>query len=956
MDPTKPSLSSKAPHVNNDGGNESSVEEGSVLWRDTVDGERLRDMESREPDVDGVTAAAEINHHHRGSADKHKFRTLGYQRRTKQKVVTDFVTVSKGAFAGGKQRAALRQSLFSQGVSDKSSASEERGQLDVLKQALQTFAVPDCLKWRWKEEGQGSTLEKNWTDLVQSHSTMSKIQRHQQEALWEFVHTELTYINKLIIIKDLVLAALVNLHQHGFLLEVTPELLFSNLPSILSAHQLFWQEVIYPMLHEVRRTGKPFDPQRLKAGCLKFHERFLSYKHYCWEEENNLEFTRRQMENNPHFHTYVQWVETHPQCDRMRLGDMQAKPHQRITKYPLLLKAVLRYTQDTHVQHTLRGMISSVIVFLESINDYLRLKDEQLALSISAERVEGYEVEGINEEIDKHVKEICQFDLTCPIRGVGSNVIRKLLLEENLKLRGRKDSKLEVVALLFSDVLLLTKIQKKGERLKVVRPPLTLDRTHCIALKDGCSFVLVEVGELQSAMSVYIISASTPERCATWISNIQQAKETLMIQRESEANRKQQNWKIQQVEIERPVEAEMEDLETEEQHLTQSDEDVFANELEDEFISPHLSNGMVQTTEADEESLEDVGTDNRGSPFGSMPTHNKQESVQKIVESQLTNEQRVSLNHRASNLDNYIPSNAADSLRYKTTGNETFLIGGLPDVDYPTNEDDSLQLSNKPTLSRREPVVQQLPAGRRIVRRRNSDFNPMNQETSRNSSNSDSDDTETYTKSWVLSRNLKSPGIQRKKPVSTLQGPLAQISHHDSKETLVPSNTSSSSNTDSDYNLNTKRNSISSGQSSETHRVLKLGSLKPNQGMFWTLSDRESQDPQTLSESELPDLNKRPKIKSQLSTSIPNISTEGGHESPLPPSSMSTSPQRQNNMNGHSSLLEGLLEKAKVKKGERDGLKRDRDLRRANLSSSDPPPSPSFSTTPSDGDRETESG
>lgn len=172
---------------------------------------------------------------------------------------------------------------------------------------------------------------------------------------------------------------------------------------------------------------------------------------------------------------------------------------------------------------------------------------------------------------------------------MGSNVIRKLLLEENLKLRGRKDSKvsracaltyctlksfsaenafitcltfsiflsrgamqLEVVALLFSDVLLLTKIQKKGERLKVVRPPLTLDRTHCIALKDGCkylahcecrrlcrylinpitlppvflsgSFVLVEVGELQSAMSVYIISASTPERCATWISNIQQAK------------------------------------------------------------------------------------------------------------------------------------------------------------------------------------------------------------------------------------------------------------------------------------------------------------------------------------------------------------------------------------------------------------------------------------------------
>lgn len=45
--------------------------------------------------------------------------------------------------------------------------------------------------------------------------------------------------------------------------------------------------------------------------------------------------------------------------------------------------------------------MSSVNSFLESINDYLKLKDEELALSISAQRLDGYEVEGINEEIDK---------------------------------------------------------------------------------------------------------------------------------------------------------------------------------------------------------------------------------------------------------------------------------------------------------------------------------------------------------------------------------------------------------------------------------------------------------------------------------------------------------------------------------------------------------------------------
>uniref|UniRef100_A0A3Q3DKB5 Pleckstrin homology and RhoGEF domain containing G6 n=2 Tax=Hippocampus comes TaxID=109280 RepID=A0A3Q3DKB5_HIPCM len=360
--------------------------------------------------------------------------------RTRQKVVSNFSTVTKGASTAAKPRAALKQVFLNQGVSDRNLTAEERSQLDVLKQELETFAVPISLKWRWREESHGSMLERNWTEIVNSHSIMSRMQRHQQEAMWEFVLTELNYINRLIVIKELVIAALVNLHLRGFLQEVTPERLFSNLPAILSAHQLFWQEVIYPMLQEVRLTGKPFNPMGLNAGCLQFRERFSPYCHYCAEEENSFEFARLQMESNPQFLTYVQWVETHPQCARMRIGDMQAKPHQRITKYALLLKAVLKTTQEPRVQRSLRGMLSSVNTFLESINDYLRLKDEEAALSLSAQRLEGYEMEGISEEIDKHVREICQFDLTCPIVGVGHGIVRKLLLEENLKVRGRKDS------------------------------------------------------------------------------------------------------------------------------------------------------------------------------------------------------------------------------------------------------------------------------------------------------------------------------------------------------------------------------------------------------------------------------------------------------------------------------------------------------------------------------------
>lgn len=48
--------------------------------------------------------------------------------------------------------------------------AQERGQLDVLKQDLGSYAVPVSLRWRWKEECLGTTLEKNWTEIVDSHS------------------------------------------------------------------------------------------------------------------------------------------------------------------------------------------------------------------------------------------------------------------------------------------------------------------------------------------------------------------------------------------------------------------------------------------------------------------------------------------------------------------------------------------------------------------------------------------------------------------------------------------------------------------------------------------------------------------------------------------------------------------------------------------------------------------
>uniref|UniRef100_A0A8C6WVE4 Pleckstrin homology domain containing, family G (with RhoGef domain) member 6 n=1 Tax=Neogobius melanostomus TaxID=47308 RepID=A0A8C6WVE4_9GOBI len=941
MDPARNSLS-KVPHLNGVG-NGSPLDAAVDPWGAEED--RQRDGEVRDTDnADVPPSPVQTTLHHRGSAESHK-KFYSYQRRTKQKVVTDFSTISKGTSAAAKPRAALRQVLFNQ--SDKNPAPEAHGQLDLLKHNLEAFTVPVSLKWKWAEENQSTSLESNWTDIVPSHSTMSKMQRNQQDALWEFIYTELIYINKLLVIRDLVLGSLLNLHQHGLLLEVTPQLLFSNLPSIISAHQLFWQDVLYPMLQEVRRTGAPFDPVRLEAGCLQFRRRFSSYKHYCWEEESTQEFARRQAESSPLFHAYVQWVETHPLSERMRLGDMQAKPHQRITKYPLLLGAVLKNTAHNEVQQALRAMLATVIRFLESINDYMRFKDEELALSISAHRVEGYEVEGINEEIDRHVREVSRFDLTCPVSGVGPGVIRKLLLEENLKIRGRKDSKMEVVALLFSDVFLMTKVQKKGERLKVIRPPLALDRTHCFTLRDGCSFVLVEVGELLSVMNVYIFVTGTTHSCSTWVSTVLQAKETLRELRDNERSSQLEKWRLMQEA--KTLEVNDEETETEQPLETPTEDSTFVGAITEEPVKPEPVNGLLSLQEADEP--QDTSVFNSEVPFWqsphlppstphqrrlarrSLPAQQPVAPGYELIEMEVRSPQprtSVGLEEEQSlssvetqrlkkvqsvpDLEHHFIFN--NTVQNHNTRPHSLLLGGHSDIDYPVNEHRTFQQNGPEVLN---------PSGLNSRRRASDSVSVPG--TVSNSSHS----LPVRTKPSELGsfhKDIRSPGLRRRRPQSTQSPsskyPLQRVAHSSSVSNH------SSSNSDSESSVPTKRNSVPSDKNSV--RVLTLNSLKPNLGMFWSMKD----DPQTLSESELPDLtlhNKRAKLKAQRSASIPNIVLqERSHQSRT--ASVSARPP--------PSPLQGLLIRAKER--DRDSLRvTDTPIRmRPKV-----PPSPSVSTMPS---------
>ncbi|NWY33646.1 PKHG5 protein, partial [Pheucticus melanocephalus] len=462
-----------------------------------------------------------------------------------------------------KNRAASRFSGFFGSGTSTGSFGRETEKLEQLVNRLHAYStfglpkLPPQLRFdrdSWEEDGDeaGLTLEDSWQQIIQGTEVLSRRQCHQQEAIWELLHTEATYIRNLKVITDLFLSCLVNLQESGLLCEVDAERLFSNIGEIIRLHCKLWRSVMASVLAKARRTGALLDPIDFLDGFKMFGSLFKPYVQYCMEEEGCMEYMRTLLRDSELFRTYVTWAEKQEQCSRLKLSDMLVKPHQRLTKYPLLLKSILKKTDDPRARDAITTMvrdqgwgaagsvapdpsnpppllaqISSVERFINNVNSRMRQRQERQRLDAILSRIDAYEVvEGSTDEVDKLLKEFLRLDLTAPIPGTSPEDTRQLLLEGSLRMREGKDSKMDVYCFLFTDLFLITKPFKKAERTKVIRQPLLVDRVVCRELRDPGSFLLIYLNELGSAVAAYTFQSSG-QLCRSWVEAVRNAQNLL---------------------------------------------------------------------------------------------------------------------------------------------------------------------------------------------------------------------------------------------------------------------------------------------------------------------------------------------------------------------------------------------------------------------------------------------
>uniref|UniRef100_A0A8C1UDI3 Phosphatidylinositol-3,4,5-trisphosphate-dependent Rac exchange factor 1 n=1 Tax=Cyprinus carpio TaxID=7962 RepID=A0A8C1UDI3_CYPCA len=205
--------------------------------------------------------------------------------------------------------------------------------------------------------------------------------RQRLFVLNEILSTERDYVRNL--------SFLQSVSRLGFCVRVQLDLniLFSNIESILEVHCEFLSTL------DASLQPEPQAHHSLGHVFLKFRDRFSVYGEYCSNHEKAL---RLLMELNkiPHIRTFLLHL--------MLLGGKKStdvplegyllSPIQRICKYPLLLKELLKRTPKKHSDYpAVEGALQVMKAVCCNINETKRQMEKLEALEILQSHIEGWE-------------------------------------------------------------------------------------------------------------------------------------------------------------------------------------------------------------------------------------------------------------------------------------------------------------------------------------------------------------------------------------------------------------------------------------------------------------------------------------------------------------------------------------------------------------------------------------
>jgi pleckstrin domain-containing family G protein 5 len=323
---------------------------------------------------------------------------------------------------------------------------------------------------------------------------------------------------------------LIELQRQGFLEKIIPSKVFLNYGDLLRNNLEFWERGLLPMIVESRESGGPLSPSLMYNGFARITEWSKYYIKFNVGHADSLNYVRKTQKDDEKFGEFVQWCESLNMMNRQTLIDNLSIPMQRLTRYPLMLKNVLKATTDNNEKNNIQEMIDLAELATRQLNYEMNNKDLQIQLIEIMKTIESYDVVDIKEfdELLNLRNSYHHFNLLNPMPFIGTPAYRRIITKGDLKMREppRQAAKTDVHCILFTDMFLICKSSKKDNtRLKVIKPPFHISSIRCIRDPNGLGFNLISINDFGHPVFFKTMLTANLEETRRWIEMIQLAQE-----------------------------------------------------------------------------------------------------------------------------------------------------------------------------------------------------------------------------------------------------------------------------------------------------------------------------------------------------------------------------------------------------------------------------------------------
>jgi len=304
----------------------------------------------------------------------------------------------------------------------------------VTKRDDKDFVKRGNIKWRVDRSHRAK-----WNDDVDPElvKTLSKEEKGRQEVIFEILKTEKDYIRDLEIIIDVFLRPL---RESAILSPKDITVMFSNVEQLLIINQNFLEQL------EKRREKSPV---LLEIGDLLLVTADVLGKYTMYCSNHPFAVLLYQSIQSKPFKKFVEECSRLPECSKLDIPGYLIKPVQRICRYPLLIREMLKMTGENHVDR------ANLLLSLEKLESIVAIVNESTpkAEMVSAMvEIQNQFVENIN-------------ILTQTRRLVRNDYFYVYNTDEEKKFKSKLSSKREFLRelFLFNDLFLMGKPTRDGK-------------------------------------------------------------------------------------------------------------------------------------------------------------------------------------------------------------------------------------------------------------------------------------------------------------------------------------------------------------------------------------------------------------------------------------------------------------------------------------------------------------